>query len=363
MKVGLVIYGSLDTLSGGYLYDRNLVRHLKDRGDTVTVLSLPWQNYTRHLGHNLTPALFNRLARLDVDILLQDELNHPSLFLINRWLKRRVKYPIISIVHHLRISEHHPKPLLWLYRLIERAYLDTVDAFVFNSNTTRESVNALRRRDAPSVVAYPAGDRLQSQLDEIAIRDRVMQAPPLKILFVGNLIPRKGLHTLLHALKEIPPEQWRLTIVGSPEADRRYSRKIKHMIGTFANQGNIRLLGALDARALQKEYEQHHLLAVPSQYEGFGIVYIEGMGFGLPAIATTGGAAKEIITHGVNGFLLPPETPELLREQIVRLAQDRDVLLALSLAALTRYREHPTWEETGAQTRAFLQGLCVQKGI
>ena len=57
----------------------------------------------------------------------------------------------------------------------------------------------------------------------------------------------------------------------------------------------VSLLGALPARELAARCAASHLLAVPSSYEGFGIVYLEGMQFGLPAIAGTAGAAKE--TH------------------------------------------------------------------
>jgi hypothetical protein len=49
MRVGMVIYGSLETLTGGYLYDRKLAEHLSAHGDDVDVISLPWRNYGRHL--------------------------------------------------------------------------------------------------------------------------------------------------------------------------------------------------------------------------------------------------------------------------------------------------------------------------
>ncbi|MEA2184314.1 MAG: hypothetical protein QOF69_3499, partial [Solirubrobacteraceae bacterium] len=42
MRVGMVIYGSLETLTGGYLYDRKLAEHLTAHGDDVQVISLPW---------------------------------------------------------------------------------------------------------------------------------------------------------------------------------------------------------------------------------------------------------------------------------------------------------------------------------
>ena len=53
MRIGLVIYGSLDTISGGYLYDRKLVEFLLHHGDQVEIISLPWRDYTRHLMDNL----------------------------------------------------------------------------------------------------------------------------------------------------------------------------------------------------------------------------------------------------------------------------------------------------------------------
>jgi len=123
MKLGLVIYASLETLSGGYLYDRKLVGHLTRCGDSVEVISLPRRSYPRHLGDNLSPVLFRRFQRLRADILLQDELNHPSLFWINRQLRGQIAYPIVSIVHHLRSNELHPAWQNRFYRWVERLYL------------------------------------------------------------------------------------------------------------------------------------------------------------------------------------------------------------------------------------------------
>ena len=58
MHVGLLIYGSLDTISGGFIYDRHLVRHLEEQGDRVEVISLPWRPYGLSLPDNLnsTPS-------------------------------------------------------------------------------------------------------------------------------------------------------------------------------------------------------------------------------------------------------------------------------------------------------------------
>ena len=133
MKIGLIIYGRLQTLSGGYLYDRQLVNHLEEAGETVEIISLPWEGYGRHLLHNFWFALREQLRMAEFDLLLQDELNHPSLFWLNRRLRGEVNYPIVSIVHHLRSSEARPRWQNWFYRLVEQQYLASVDGFIFNS--------------------------------------------------------------------------------------------------------------------------------------------------------------------------------------------------------------------------------------
>ena len=102
-------------------------------GDEVEIISLPYRNYVTHLIHNLQSPISDHSH---FDILLQDELNHPSLFLLNRFIKGR--YPIISIVHHLRISEQHPSWQNMFYGVIERAYLNSVDGFIFNSEATKK---------------------------------------------------------------------------------------------------------------------------------------------------------------------------------------------------------------------------------
>ncbi|MGA2479216.1 MAG: glycosyltransferase family 1 protein, partial [Spirochaetia bacterium] len=101
MRVGLVIYGDLSFASGGFLYDRMLVDALKAAGDTVEVISLPWKSYGSCLLQNLDPRIRARLAGWDGELLLQDELVHPSLFILNRTLRTRRRIPRISIVHHL----------------------------------------------------------------------------------------------------------------------------------------------------------------------------------------------------------------------------------------------------------------------
>jgi hypothetical protein len=111
MRVGLVIYGSLETVSGGFLYDRKLVEYLERKGDAVEVISLPRGNYALHLLDNLSQSLHRRLRSARFDVLLQDELDHPSLFWLNRRLKGVLPYPLFTIVHHSQRAAGLAEPL------------------------------------------------------------------------------------------------------------------------------------------------------------------------------------------------------------------------------------------------------------
>jgi len=360
MKLGLVIYGSLELLSGGYLYDRMLVNHLTGLGDTVEVLALPvgqGRAYARHLGDNLSPGLSRRLERLEVDLLLQDELNHPSLAWVNRRLRPRVAYPLVSIVHHLRSDELRPAWQNRLYAWVERSYLKSVDAFVFNSRTTQSRVERLAGKGRPAVVAYPAANHLNPHIERAEIIRRAHQPGPLSLLFVGNLIPRKGLHTVLEALSLLPRGAFTVDVAGSLSSDPPYVDAIRRQIESLGLGSTVRLHGALGEEQLVDFYRRAQALVLPSSYEGFGIAYLEGMGFGLPCIGTTAGAAGEVIDEGQTGLLIPPGDSAWLARHLRRLAEERTLLESMSLAARQRYLSHPTWEQTAGKTRSFLQAL------
>ncbi len=366
MHIGLIIYGSLETVSGGFLYDRLLVEHLQRCGDEVTVISLPWRNYGRHLTDNFSRSLFNQLRHANFDILLQDELNHPSLFWLNGRLRRHVSYPIISIVHHLRSSELRPRWQNSLYGWIERKYLRSVDGFVFNSKTTRESViqggwngtkSHTTHHTPRHVIAYPAGDRLNMQLTANAIHKRALANKPLRLLFVGNWEQRKGLHVLLEALKTLPSSGWQLDVVGNTAVSSTYTNAILRQISQF--NGQINQYHSPPDEELTELLIDSHVMVVPSSYEGFGIVYLEGMGAGLPAIGTHNGAAHEIIQHGKTGFLMEVGDTAVLAQRIQQLHQNRQLLAQMSQAAFNHFQTFPSWEQSMAKIRDFL--LTVKK--
>ena len=362
MQIGLLIYGHLDTISGGYLYDRQLVSYLESQGDQVEIVSIPWQDYYHSLLDNFSRDLENRILDLDLDVLLQDELSHPSLFYFNRRIKESLNYPIISIVHHLRHSESHPGLKKLVFSAVENRYLKSVDGYIFNSQNSRQAVQDMVGSDKSWVLAYPSGDRLEPNISPQAIEAKAHQAGSLQILFLGNIIPRKGLHTLLDALEKLIAKDWQLSVVGSLEFDPAYVKNVERTVNDYGFGNRVKFYGSLEEDQLINVMVNSHVLVVPSYHEGFGIAYLEGMGFGLPAVGTMHGGASEIISDGVNGYLVPRENATELSERISGLIDNRNLLARMSLKAWERYLQHPTWEDSMKRIRRFLEDTVNQEG-
>lgn len=348
MRVGLTLYGSLDDSSGGFRYDRKLVEGLRAAGDTVDVIELPWPSYPRGLLAGIDPRVRRRLDA-DVDVMLQDELAHPSLV----GHTRHLPYPVVSIVHHLRASE--PRRLRPLYRAVERRYLSGVDGVVANSHPTRESVRDLGV-DVPSVVAPPAGDRLAVDFEA---GDPTAPGPdePLRAVFVGNITPRKGLDTLVDGMAESEAAV-DLTVVGEA-LDKEHVADVRRAAREHGLAERVTFVGRCSDAAMAEHLRAAHVLAVPSRYEGFGIVYLEGMSMGLPALASRAGGATDAVSDGETGYLVDPEDPVAVGRALTRLAGDPERLRKMGRAARRRYEAHPDWGETTERVRTFLAEVAA----
>jgi glycosyltransferase involved in cell wall biosynthesis len=363
MRVGVVIYGSLDSLSGGYLYDRKLVEYLRTIGDSVQVISMPLTHYASAILQNGSSKFRQQLLKLEVDILLEDELNHPSLFLMNGWLRSRVTYPLIGIVHHLRSCEKHPGWVLPLYRTIERRFLNTLDGYIFNSTSTQREVAALASHPHPFVIATPGGDGLDGKTPSPELYAHSQYShmgediSRLEIIFVGNLIERKGLHTLLEALGTMAQIDWRLRVVGRSDIDPGYTRRCLNLTVQTGISNKVEFIGALADSDLVNAYQASQLLVVPSSFEGFGIVYLEAMRWGVVPVGSSAGGAAEVIHNNENGWLVAPGDSDGLAAILRNACLNQEMLSSMGQAARQRYAAFPTWNQTAERIRTFLLSL------
>ena len=378
MRLVLVVPGDIDTTSGGFRYDRRLVASLRERGDEVRIRSVPWRRYP--FGVVDSPRV--SLARLaaGADAVLVDELAHPTFAPRSLDARppggRRGLPPVIALVHHLRCDESGPEAPL--ARALERRFLSRVDAAVCTSSATARSVRELapsaaspvssatdtvgRDRgsaDLPTLVAPPTADQFDPSIAPEDIDDRAT-ADPFRVVFLGSLVPRKRPVALVDALAALDGE-WTATFVG-PHPDDDYTEQVRRRCRRRGVAERVTLTGSLPTDEVASVLREGHVLALPSTHEGFGIASLEGMGFGLPAVATSSGGATDLVTHGETGFLVPPEGVGSVSAALSALASDRTRLARMGRAALGRYRAHPPWSETIDRVRSFLADVIDGDG-
>ena len=346
----------MDTISGGYLYNRQLVAFLRNQGEQVTIIALPYRNYRRHITDNFKRTCLKQLTAVKVDVLIQDAMVHPSVFLLNQRLHQEIKVPIISLVHLLTSYDLHSRLTAWFYRSIERRYLQSVSGFILNSQTTLQQLNQLTAKSIkPYCIAVPAGNNFNGiALDVNVIKQRCLALGPLRILVVGNVIRRKGLHVLINALSLLPHSAYQVTVAGCLDMEPNYVKFLKALIKGKRLEDAIVFQGPIKGEALADLYRTHSVMVLPSAYESYGIVYVEAQQFGLPVFGTTAGAAKEIIKHGDNGYLIQPEDHQALANLLQTLQQDRALLFQLSQNACNAYERHPKWQVSCEVIRQFL---------
>ena len=357
MRIGLVIYGKLDTLTGGYIYDKFLVEYLRECGHRVDIFSYPWKNYRRGLLDNFSHSICNEIVKSQYDLVLQDELTHPSLFLNNQRMQKKTNIPIVAIVHQILCRQPRNMVLNLLFQAVEKKYLNAVDAYIFNSNETRKTAETLVKGTRPSIVATPAGDRLGRLPSADQIEPRAQKTGPLQLIFVGNVLPNKGLSTLIKGLSQLSFDKWFLTVVGSLTMDIAYVKHVKKLIVDNKVNSQVRLTGPKDGAELAQLLSDSHIFVMPYSHEGFGIAHLEAMAFALPVIGSSKGAVKEFVIPEQNGFLIEPNDIEKANACINSLYQNRKVLIDMSHAALGTFNAYPNWNDTMESIHGFLKSL------
>lgn len=153
--------------------------------------------------------------------------------------------------------------------------------------------------------------------------------PPARLLYVGQIGPHKGVHTVIEALNLIVREprhrRTQLTIAGGGDFFPQYVESIHSLVQTLDLETNVHFTGMLDRDALLPIYAENDILVFPSIWdEPFGITPLEAMASGLAVVGTTTGGSPEIFEHDRNALVFPKTDARQCAAQLLRLLDDPD---------------------------------------
>jgi len=144
-----------------------------------------------------------------------------------------------------------------------------------------------------------------------------------RILFVGGIEERKGLHVLIDAIaivKKVIPDI-KLHIVGGVRK-ASYYRSLSTQIVNLDLQESIIFRGHLSDSELMQEYSESTVLVLPSKEESLGVVLLEAMATGTPVVASSVGGIPDIVEDGLNGFLVSYGDSQSLASSLIKLLSD-----------------------------------------
>jgi D-inositol-3-phosphate glycosyltransferase len=211
-----------------------------------------------------------------------------------------------------------------------------VDGEVFRPEDRRETRNALGLPNVPTVV------------------------------YVGRLVPRKGVDTLIRAFALLPDTLGaRLVVVGgepgpgpSPEAVR-----LSDLAVSLGVSEGVTFVGSRPQVELRHYYGAADVAVSVPHYEPFGMTPLEAMACATPVVGSRVGGIKWSVADGETGCLIPPRDPEALAERLTRLLSDARLRERMGRAARRRVEERFTWERVavGAEA-AFYEVANVPSG-
>jgi len=154
-----------------------------------------------------------------------------------------------------------------------------------------------------------------------------------RIGFVGLLEPWKGFHYLIEAVARLARRDVQLVLWGGP-GSRPVSRYLRE---AMARDARILLRPvSVHAEGFAAVYGTTSVLVLPSLADGFGLVVAEAMACGVPVIVSTAAGAADLVSDGLEGFLVPPADRDAIADRLEYLIDHPARLAEMGAAARTR---------------------------
>ena len=262
------------------------------------------------------------------------------------------KYLNIPTIVHIRGSDIHTLPFSSQMALrMTRNVLSSADAVVsVSEDLLRKARNISNIKH--SQVIYNGVDNIFFAPEE-SLRNKLREKFRLGnkskiILFVGRIEQKKGAFNLIEAFRRVLEygNDAFLFMIGEPKE----GGKLKKYITPYSFKNRIFVLGNISHEEVAEFMKGAYLLVLPSYAEGIPNVVLEAMSCGTPVIATTVGGIPEVISDGVNGFLVEPGNVNKLTELILMVLDDDATRRRVGDKGRSLICNKWTWQENAKRT-------------
>jgi glycosyltransferase involved in cell wall biosynthesis len=369
-------------ITGGEIYISRLYDYLQRSFKSVENVS--WEPKHHHSKLQfLINSIIQNLSLLKIlkgvngkIVIIEDISDCESLFIFNL-LTRYLRLILSKDVFLMPIVTHTYAPLIdndlkrQLRAFQEWIFINSSDAIIVISEFTKATVESILVGHRDVIVAYPGlnisrqnGKSIQeSDLKTVSYHGNTgieKDSPNVHLLFVGYVTPRKGIDILIKSLeiliKNYGFNDIILHIAGDLERDPIFSKKIKDYCNSAGLEKNVRIYGRVSENELYELYTSSDIFVFPSLREGFGMVLIEAMHYGLPIVTTDAGAIPYLVKNGINGFLVPAGDAEQLAQATRKLIESSDLRRQIS-ENNCQLASKFTWEASFTKIKPYLDNV------
>jgi glycosyltransferase involved in cell wall biosynthesis len=346
----LVVPGSLDTPTGGYVYDRRIVEGLRTLGWQVEVRSLDGSFPSPDEAARAATASAFASIPSGLTVLVDGLAGGVIPAVMER---EATRLRVVSLVHH---------------PLADETGISPEDRSAFTASE-RRSVAASRRVVVTSrATAMRVSELFGVAPEHIAVVEPGVDRGPLSqgsesatpaLLCVATISPRKGYGTLVRALAMIRDRPWHLTIVGSLDRHRPSVELLRESLHAAGLEGRVTLAGEADAPRISTYYQRSDLFVLATEYEGYGMVVAEALAHGLPVVSTPVGAIPDLVGNDA-GMLVPVGDTRGLADAIAKVFDNADVRLRLRTGAARIRDRLDSWETASKRMADVLTHVATE---
>lgn len=263
------------------------------------------------------------LSKIQPDVVIAAEYN-PAALQALWWAKAHSK----KFVHWTDGTLHSERNIGRIQKLARKIICSSADACIASSTKAKEKLRAWGVPEEKISISLLT-------VDVSRYRELALSPVPGRILYVGSMIPRKGLDLLVDALKYVQSD-FELRIVGNGTPEQ--VQALKQLAEESDAADKVTFCGFLQGEALCEEYRKAQVFVLPTREDCFGLVLLEAMCAGVPIVASKyADGAYDTVIDGENGFIADPFRPEQFGQTIDRAIREYDNLKGANAAQVEKF--------------------------
>jgi glycosyltransferase involved in cell wall biosynthesis len=261
-------------------------------------------------------------------------------------IRRKIKI----IVYHHHFNYYTQTGILkYIHKFFELLFLKIIDTTIIPSPYVKDEMTNVLPKSNYKYIEIGFDLNPYFEKDKIKVN---------KLLYVGTVERRKGIHHLIYLAEFLIKQkiECHIDIVGSL-SDTFYVESVKKMINDNRLNEYITLWGRVDANELEALYKQSDVFVFPSSHEGYGMVLIEALSYGLPVIAFNNSAIPYTIKNYFNGLLASEGDTKDFCNKVKEILSDEDLWDKLRQNACQSTLKTHTLQHMQNDMKQFINGL------